>query len=86
MKRLIDEGKPLPGYVRKQHVENFRKLISREDKKAESERMKGVRLSLHNVSHAGRSEGEVRSRLVSDQLSFTCSSLLVVFTFSRCCC
>ena len=66
MKRLIDDCKPLPGYVRQEHVENFKKLIAREDKKAEAERMKGVRKVVHSVSHAGRSEGEVRSRLVSD--------------------
>jgi hypothetical protein len=66
MKRLLDKGDRLPGYVKKEHVENFKKLIAREDKKAEAERMKNVRQVVHNVSHSGRSEGEVRSRLVSD--------------------
>lgn len=66
MKKILDRGDPLPGYCRKEHVENFKKLIAREDKKAEAERMKNVRCTVANVSHSGRSEGEVRSRLVSD--------------------
>jgi hypothetical protein len=66
MKRLLDKGETLPGYVKKEHVENFKKLIARTDKIAEAERMKNVRQVVQNVSHSGRSEGEVRSRLVSD--------------------
>ena len=65
MKRLLDKGEPLPGYVKKEHAENFKKLIARTDKIAEAERMKNVRQVVQNVSHSGRSEGEVRSRLVS---------------------
>jgi hypothetical protein len=66
MKKLIDKGVPLPGYVKKQHLENFKKLIARTDKIAEASRMKAYRQTVQNLSHSGRSEGEVRSRLVSD--------------------
>ena len=66
MKKLIDKGVPLPGYVKKQHLENFKKLIARTDKIAEASRMKAYRQNVQNLSYSGRSEGEVRSRLVSD--------------------
>jgi hypothetical protein len=66
MKKMLEQGLPLPGYVKKQHVENFKRLIARTDKIAEAYRMKVCRKSVQNVSHSGRSEGEVRSRLVSD--------------------
>jgi hypothetical protein len=36
------------------------------DKIAEASRMKACRQNVHNLSHSGRFEGEVRSRLVSD--------------------
>jgi hypothetical protein len=66
IKKILDRGNPHPGYCRKEHVENFKKLIAREDKKAAAERMKNVRCTVHNVSHSDRSEGEVRSSQVSD--------------------
>ena len=65
MKKLLKKGQPLPGYVKKEHAENF-KLIARTEKIAEACRMKSIRQVVQNVSHSGRSEGEVRSRLVSD--------------------
>lgn len=65
-KKLLDKGDTLPRYVKNEHVENFKKLIARTDKIAEAERMKNVRQVVQNVSHSGRSEGEVRSRLVSN--------------------
>ena len=66
MKKLVEKGQPLPRYVKKEHAENFKKLIARTEKIAEACRMKSVRQVVQNVSHSGRSEGEVRSRLVSD--------------------
>ena len=65
MKKLIESNGPIPTYVKKHHLENFKNLIKRTDKIAESEWMKAARQIVQNVSHSGRSEGEVKSRLVS---------------------
>jgi hypothetical protein len=65
MKKLIESGGPLPTYVKRAHVENFKRLIQRTDKIAEASRMKAARQTVQTVSYSGRSEGEVRSRLVS---------------------
>ena len=66
MKKLLKKGQPLPGYVKKEHAENFKKLIARTEKIAEACQIKSVRQIVQNVLHSGRSEGEVRSCLVSD--------------------
>jgi hypothetical protein len=65
MKKLIESGGPLPTYVKRAHVENFKCLIARINKIAEATRMKAARQTVQTVSYCGRSEGEVRSRLVS---------------------
>lgn len=71
MKKLIESCGPLPPYVKKAHVDNFKRLIARTDKIAEATRMKAARQTVQTLSYSGRSEGEVRSRLVSD---FVCKS------------
>ena len=69
MKKLIKSGRPLPPYIKKQHVDNFKKLIARTDKIAEATRMKAVRQTDQNLSYSGWSKEEVRSRFVSNILS-----------------
>ena len=71
MKKLIKSGRPLPLYIKKQHVDNFKKLIARTEKIAEATQMKVVRQTDQNLSYSGRSKGEVRSRFVSNIL-FSC--------------
>ena len=66
MKKLLEKGQPLLGYVKKEHAENFKKLIARTEKIAEACQIKNVKQVVQNVSHSGRSKGEVRPRLVSD--------------------
>ena len=65
MKKLIESGGPLPTYIKRAHVENFKRLIVRTYKIAEATCMKAARQTVQTVSYSGRSEGEVRSRLVS---------------------
>ena len=72
MKKIIESGGQLPPCVKKAHVDNFKRLIARTDKIAEATRMKAARQTVQSLSYSGRSEGEVRSRLVSN---FVCKSL-----------
>ena len=64
MKKLIESGGLLLPYMKKAHVDNFKRLIARTDKIAEATRMKAARQIVQTLSYSGRSEGEVRSRLV----------------------
>ena len=69
IKKLIKSGGPWNRYGEGYggpHVDNFKRLIARTDKIAEATRMKAVRQTLQTLSYSGRSEGEVRSRLVSN--------------------
>jgi len=43
MKKLLDRGEPLPAYVKREHLENFKRLISSAEKIAEANQMKSVR-------------------------------------------
>jgi len=43
MKKLIESGGPLLTYVKRAHVENFKRLIARTDKMAKATRMKAAR-------------------------------------------
>jgi hypothetical protein len=72
MKKLIENGGQLPPYVKKQHFDNFKKLIARTDKIAEASRLKAARHSVQNLSNSGRSEGQTILRLVSDLLEPCC--------------
>ena len=65
MKKLIKIGGPLPTYIKRAHVVNFKRLIARTYKIAEAICIKAARQTVQTVSYSGRSEGEVRSRLVS---------------------
>jgi hypothetical protein len=49
MKNLIESGGPLPTYVKKAQVENFKRLIARSDKMAEATRMKAARQTVQTV-------------------------------------
>jgi hypothetical protein len=40
MKKIIESGAPLPSYVKKAHMDNFKRLIARTDKIVEAIRMK----------------------------------------------
>lgn len=64
MKKVLAIGVDIPTNVKKQHVENFKKLIQRIDKIVESEWMKAARQIVRNESYGGQSEGEVILRLV----------------------
>ena len=82
MKKLIKSGGPLPPYVKKAHVDNFKRLIARTDKIAEATRMKAARQTVQTLSYSGRSEGEVRSRLIHN---FMCKTFVneYVTTYSH---
>jgi hypothetical protein len=64
--KVIENGASIPTSMKKQHVENFKKVIRREDKIVESERMKVERHTIHTMSEVGESEEDVRSRLVNE--------------------
>ena len=83
MKKIIESGGTLPPYMKKAHVDNFKRLIAREDKIAEACRMKAARQTVQTLSYSGRSEGEVRSRLVSNLVWFLQSFLLHVTSHSH---
>jgi hypothetical protein len=49
MKKLIESGGPLPIYVKKTQIENFKRLIARTDKMMEVTRMKAARQTVQTV-------------------------------------
>ena len=76
MKKLIKSGGPWNRYGEGYggpHVDNFKRLIARTDKITEATRMKAARQTVQTLSYSGRSEGEVRSRLVSN---FVCKTFV----------
>ena len=82
MKKLIKSGGPLPPYVKKAHMDNFKQLIARTDKIMEATRMKAARQTVQTLSYSGRSEGKMRSRLIHN---FVCKTFLneYVTTYSH---
>lgn len=67
MKKLIDSGGLLlPNVTKNMTIEDFKNLIARTNKIAETSRMKVAWQTMQNLSYSERSEEEERSWLVSD--------------------
>ena len=69
MKKLIKSSGPWNPYGEGYggpHMDNFKRLIVTTDKIAEGTRIKATPQTVQTLSYSGRSEGEVRSRLVSN--------------------
>lgn len=71
MKKFIENGGPLSPYVKKTHVDNFKRLIAQTEKIIEAMRIKGARQTVQTLSYSGRFEGEVRFQLVSHLFRLT---------------
>jgi hypothetical protein len=64
MKKMMVAGKEKPKHIRNDHWVSLSKLISKDKKLQQSEKLKENRALMNKVSSAGRSEGEVRANLV----------------------
>ena len=70
MKKTIESGGTLPMYVKKTHMDNFKRLITQDDKIDEATRMKAARYTVQTLSYSGQSKGEVRSCLLTNIVWF----------------
>ena len=57
MKKLIESGGLLLLYMKKAHLDNFKRLTARTDKIAEATRVKTARHTVQTLSYSERSEG-----------------------------
>ena len=82
MKKLIESGGMLSVHMKKVHMDNFKRSIACTDKIAEATRMKAARQTVQALPYSGKSEEEVRSRLVRD---FVCKTFVneYVTTYSH---
>ena len=70
MKKIIESGGTLPMYVKKTHMDNFKRLITQDDNIDEATRMKAARYTVQTLSYSGQSKGEVRSCLLTNIVWF----------------